>query len=172
MTGPAIPTLTTGRLVLRAFRAADLDAYAALRADPEVTRYITGASGWTREESARHLAAVMGHWSLYGFGLWAVERRDDQALIGIAGAFDYMQGGQPELGWAFARAHWGQGFATEAMGAVLEHCFTVWDMPRLEAAIQPGNLASIRLAERLGFRPGRETIKREHAVRIYARLRD
>lgn len=167
-----IPVLDTERLRLRAFTAADLDAYAAFRADAEVARYITGPQGWSREESARHMAAAMGHWVLYGFGLWGVESRAEARLIGIAGVFDYVQRGIPEVGWAFARETWGQGYASEAVRAVLTQAFTVWGHARLECAIKADNAASLRMAARLGFVPARLDTRRDSEVQMFALTRE
>src|SRR5262249_57902043 len=73
-------TLQTGRLVLRAFREADLDAYARICADPEVVRYV--GRPFSRAEAWLHIATMLGHWQLRGCGMWAVEERSGAALIG------------------------------------------------------------------------------------------
>ena len=67
-------TLDTERLRLRMFRDADLEAYAAMSADPEVMRYL-GATGQplTRQEAWRQMAMFLGHWQLRGYGVWAME---------------------------------------------------------------------------------------------------
>src|SRR5262249_35372000 len=106
-----IPTLETERLLLRPFRSSDLDDYAALKADPEVLRYLVGAGRepWDRGRSSRHLAFMIGHWQIYGIGTWAVEHKESSAFIGIVGFSEPEGGPGLELAWTLARQHWGQG---------------------------------------------------------------
>ena len=149
------PTLETGRLVLRAFTGDDLDAHAAMLGDDTVMEFI-GGSGLSREESWRKLAAGVGLWVLEGMGLWAVERREDRRLIGHVGLFDFHRDmtpsieGIPEMGWIFATEAHGKGFAHEACVAALRWADEMLEV-EIAAIISPGNAASIRLAERIGF---------------------
>jgi RimJ/RimL family protein N-acetyltransferase len=69
-----IPVLETERLRLRPFRLSDFDDYAAMCGDPEVARYL--GTRFSREQSWRHLAFLVGHWKLRGYGMWAVEERE------------------------------------------------------------------------------------------------
>src|SRR3978361_2092755 len=107
------PVLQTERLILRSFRADDADAQAAMMGDREVMRHIGGLP-LTREESWRKLLCGHALWSLVGFGYWAVERRDDGAMIGQVGFADFQRDlepsirGLPEMGWLFAREAFGQ----------------------------------------------------------------
>ena len=71
MTAFEIPTLTTKRLRLRAFQARDLDAYAAMQANPEVMRYLVMGRTSTRGEVWRTMLMSMGSWALRGYGMWA-----------------------------------------------------------------------------------------------------
>ena len=81
-------TLHTERLTLGMLRDKDLDAYAELYGDPDVARFI-GAGGRprSREEAWRHLAMIVGHWHLRGYGMWAVVERHTNAVIGRIGFF-------------------------------------------------------------------------------------
>ena len=79
------PTLETGRLRMRMFREGDLDDYAALNADPEVTQFIGGP--WDRGRSWRHLAFLLGHWKLRGLGAWALEHKETGVFMGSIGTF-------------------------------------------------------------------------------------
>jgi RimJ/RimL family protein N-acetyltransferase len=153
MDAPQIPTLETERLRLRAFRGSDFEDYAALRADPEVLRYLDcGPEPWDRGRSWRHMAFLMGHWQLAGTGTWALEQRETGAFLGIAGFA--APAGWPgfELAWALSRRWWGCGYASEAARAALGHAFTVWQKDRIISLIHPENRASIRVAERIGER--------------------
>ena len=80
-----IPTLTTSRLRLRAFRASDLDAYAAMQANPQVMRYLVTGRTSTPAEVWRTMATSLGQWALRGYGMWACERIDDSLFIGSVG---------------------------------------------------------------------------------------
>jgi RimJ/RimL family protein N-acetyltransferase len=97
-------TLETERLLLRPFRQTELEAYAAMRADPEVMRYLGDRAVLNREDAWRQLAMLVGHWSLRGFGNWAVEERASGQLLGRAG-LHYPEGWpEPEVNWALGPA--------------------------------------------------------------------
>jgi len=150
MNGLGIPTLETERLRLRAFRESDFEDYAALNADPEVTRYLGGGGPWDRGRSWRHLAFLLGHWQLGGSGMWAVEQKDTGAFLGMIG-FAAPEGWPGfELAWTLVRRWWGHGYATEGARAALSYAFTSLNQSRVISLIHPENLASIRVAERLG----------------------
>jgi RimJ/RimL family protein N-acetyltransferase len=100
----------------------------------------------------RNLAMMVGHWSLRGYGLWAVEERASGALVGRVGFWN--PDGWPgfELGWMLRRSFWGNGYATEPARAALRFAFTQLHQPQVISLIHPDNAASIRVAERLGER--------------------
>ena len=150
----------TERLHLRMFREGDLDAYARMCADPDVMRYIGEGKPLTRGEAWRSMAGILGHWQLRGYGLWAVEERATGALVGRIGHI--CPEGWPgfELGWMLDRAAWGKGYATEGARRALEYAFNELGRPHVISLIRPGNVASIRVAERLG-----ETL--EGRLRLY-----
>jgi RimJ/RimL family protein N-acetyltransferase len=160
--------LETERLRLRMFREDDLDAYAAICADPEVMRYLGEGKPLTRGEAWRQMAMILGHWRLRGFGLWAVETRATGALLGRIGFFQPEGWPGFELGWMLRRDAWGQGYATEGARRALAHAFTAMGRQRVISLIYPANAASIRVAERLGERPEGRTELFGHEVLIYA----
>jgi RimJ/RimL family protein N-acetyltransferase len=161
-------TLTTERLVLRPFRDGDLDAYAALCADPEVMRFMGDRGVLSRDDAWRQMAMLVGHWTLRGYGMWALEDRASGRLAGRAG-LHYPDGWpEPEIGWALARPFWGQGLAFEASRAALGHAFGTLGWTRAISLIDAANQRSIRLAERLGERFEREVTLRGHRVGLYA----
>lgn len=159
-----IPVLETERLRLRAFRLSDFEGYAAMCGDPEVTRYLM--TRFDREQAWRHLAFLIGHWVLRGFGMWAVEERATGVFVGRIGFAEPEGWPGFELAWTLARPFWGRGYATEGARAALAHAFTVLQRDRVISLIHPENQASIRVAERLGERlEGRvEVLGREHLV--------
>src|SRR5262245_7861347 len=144
-------TLETERLRLRMFRDGDLDAYAAMSADPEVMRYL-GATGQplTRPEAWRQMAMLLGHWQLRGYGVWAVEERASGRFLGRIGLFNPEGWPGLECLWTLARGAWGKGYATEGARRALEYAFTHLRQARVISLIRPGNTVSIRVAERLG----------------------
>ena len=144
--------IRTERLLLREWREEDLDAYAAMLADPEVARYIGGVLD--RAGAWRQMAMFTGHWELRGYGLWVVEV--EGRMIGRAGL--WCPEGWPglELGWALARGAWGRGYATEAARAAMAWAWAALRPPALISLIHPENERSARVAERLGMAPAGE----------------
>jgi RimJ/RimL family protein N-acetyltransferase len=167
MTTITIPTLSTQRLTLRGFTAADLDALAPIYADPEVNRYIGDGTPADRAATWRALAGMLGHWQLRGYGMWALIERATGRLIGRAGLYNPEGWPGLEAGWLLARDCWGRGFATEAGHAVLAYAFTQVGADHLISLIRPGNTASIRVAERLGERLERESDLMGHRTLVY-----
>ena len=150
-----IPTLETERLVLRAFRESDTDAYAEMLADPEVMRFL-GGKPMSRQEAWRNMAMVLGHWHLRGYGFWAVEEKSGGELVGRVGC--WRPEGWPglEVGWTLRRSSWGRGYATEAARFSVNYAFSALGQSRVISLIDPGNVNSIRVAQRLGEKPSGE----------------
>jgi ribosomal-protein-alanine N-acetyltransferase len=152
-----IPTLHTGRLVLRGFSAADLDVYARrIFADPQVTRYLPQRDIPPLERAVRSVRYFNRHWAERGFGLWAVIDRRDGQLIGQCGLNYLMENGEVEVDYALARPYWGRGIATEAAKAALEFGFGSVGLSKIIALAAPENLASRRVMEHLGMAYTRE----------------
>jgi RimJ/RimL family protein N-acetyltransferase len=145
-----IPELETDRLVLRGLQPGDLDAYAAMYADPDVMRYLEDGRPLDRAAAWRSMALHLGHRSLRGYGQWAVLRRQTGELVGRAGL--WQPDGWPglEVGWLLGRSHWGHGYATEAGRVAIEYAFDHLGAEHVISVIRPENGASIRVAERLG----------------------
>ena len=152
-----VPRLETSRLMLRPPRRADFAAVAALWGDAEVTRFILPAPLSQEEAWARFLRAF-GHWTLLGYGFWSVEEKATGRLIGETGFLDAHRDmrppleGLPEVGWALARAAWGQGYATEAARQVIAFGFEALDLNRIYAGYFVRNPASRRVQEKAGMR--------------------
>jgi len=129
--------------------ADDFEEYSAIHTDAEVTRF-TARKHLDRMETWRHLAMIAGHWHLRGFGMWGVFEKDSDRLVGRVGF--YQPDGWPdfELGWTIGRNWWGKGYATEAAQRCVEFAFRDLDRDHLISLIDPLNVASIRVAERIG----------------------
>jgi RimJ/RimL family protein N-acetyltransferase len=145
-----VPTLTTDRLRFREFVDSDLDAYAAMMADPEVTRFLGSGGPIDRGEAWRQMAMFLGHWRLRGFGLWAVEEQATGALVGRIGCIEPEGWPALEVAYTLARPYWGRGYASEGAQAALTYAREVIRRDRVISIIRPANARSIRVAERLG----------------------
>jgi RimJ/RimL family protein N-acetyltransferase len=152
-----IPILETERLILRGFRESDLDAYAEMSASEEVMRYIGTGKVLSRGESWRSMAAIIGHWYLRGYGLWAVEEQQSGEMIGRVGCWKPEGWIGLEVGWSLRRAFWGRGFATEAGLVSIDYAFTKLQQSHVISLIHPDNKASRRVAEKLGEKLEAET---------------
>jgi RimJ/RimL family protein N-acetyltransferase len=148
------PTLETPRLSLRAHALADFDACAAMWADPAVVRYI-GNRPSTREEAWARLLRYRGHWALLDFGFWAIVERATGAFVGEVGFAEFRRAIEPplgvEAGWVLARDAHGKGFATEALGAALAWATAHVPVRVIDAVVDVGNAASLRVANKCGF---------------------
>ena len=142
-----IPTLTTPRLTLRAFRAEDLDALTALHSDLEVMRFL-GGEPRSREESWLTMERAPGQWALRGYGLMAIEV--EGVFAGRAGVLHPPGWPEPELAWTLASGFWGRGLATEAAQTLRDWAFSRFGWTRLVRYILTGNIRSRRVAEKLG----------------------
>ena len=145
--------LETERLVLRMFREDDFESYARICADAEVMRYL-GVEGkpYTRLEAWRHMAFLVGHWQLRGYGHWAVEEKTSGNLIGRIGFLNPAGWPGFEIGWTLGRESWGRGYATEGARRALAYAFGEMGRDHVISLIHSENEASIRVAERLGER--------------------
>jgi ribosomal-protein-alanine N-acetyltransferase len=146
--------LTTPRLILRRWRACDLKPCAAMNADPEVMLYFP--QRLSRGETAALIDRIEHHFDEHGFGLWAVQVKGGDPFAGFVGlnrpTFAAAVTPCVEIGWRFARSHWGKGYATEAAAAVLDHGFGDLDLPEIVAFTVPANQRSIAVMKRLGMR--------------------
>lgn len=147
--------LQSERLILRPFQDADIEPFAAYRSDPEVARYQSWEPPVTIEQAARFVndlknvrPGAQGEWYQ-----WAVERQAVAGLIGDC-AFQILPDDprQAEIGFSFARANQGQGFATEAVGRLLDYLFDDLALHRVIAITDAENRGAARLLERLGLR--------------------
>jgi len=151
-----MPELETARLRYRIPRPPDLDAMLVLVGDPDVMKYLGVNPGTilTREEAKSTLERMIEFWAEHGFGRWVVTSKADDKLIGLCG-FRLLDD-TPELFYAFARASWGKGLATEAARALLRYGFEDLGFERIVAAVRPANIASINVLTKVGMRYEKE----------------
>lgn len=164
MTFPAVDVrLDTPRLLLRPLAAADRDALFAIDSDVRVARYGSRPAWTSPDEAAAYLAKDAGQRADGEFLRFAIERREDGALVGVCMLFEHdAECRCAEVGYGLGPDVWGRGYAREAVGRLLDHGFGALDLNRIEADVDPRNVASQRLLERLGFR--REGLLRERWI--------
>ena len=152
-----IPIIETERLRLRPYSLDDFDAYAAMWQDPKVYRFIGGVP-FTREASWSRFLRQIGLWHHLGFGFFALEHKASGAFAGECGFHDLRRAivpsieGTMETGWGLTAPMQGQGLAEEAVRAAIGWASANGKGDRLTAIIDPDNGASLRVAEKLGFR--------------------
>lgn len=166
--------ITTERLVMRPPGREDFDDSAAAWSDPEVVRYIGGRT-FTREEAWSRLLRYVGHWALQGYGFWTLRERDSGRYVGEVGLADFKRdmtpsfAGAREMGWVLARQAHGKGYATEAVRAALAWSLERFPGTRLVCMIDPGNVASLRVAAKCGFSEFARTTYKDTAVILLER---
>jgi RimJ/RimL family protein N-acetyltransferase len=146
--------LQTARLLLRRWRADDLDAYARLLADPEVVRYISGGRPLPRQRVEAFCADFLAQWQELGFGPFAAIHKPSGRWIGQVGLnrlAEWPDVHKVEVGFELLRPYWGQGLATEAAIASLCFGFQTHRLERIISVANPANLASRRVMEKAGL---------------------
>jgi len=163
--------LETERLRLRQWRDDDLDAYAALCADPEVMLHLRGPM--RRDAAAQQLDDIREHWADEGFGLWCTTFPPDDECIGFIGLAvpSFLPEILPavEIGWRLARTAWGRGLATEGARATVDVAFGPLGLDRIVSITLPENRGSWNVMQKLGMTLERTTVhpERQRDVVVY-----
>jgi RimJ/RimL family protein N-acetyltransferase len=148
-----VSELRTSRLLLRQWRDADYEPFAALNADPEVMRHFPAPMSRERSDAfgdrERQLIDERG------WGIWAVEVPGEHVFVGFVGLaeprFEAHFMPAVEVGWRLAREHWGRGYATEAARAALAFGFETIGLEEIVSFTTVANERSRRVMERLGM---------------------
>jgi [ribosomal protein S5]-alanine N-acetyltransferase len=152
--------LTTERLFLRHFHILDREPMYRIFCDADVMRFSDGVK--TMEWVHTWLRTCLErYYQTWGFGPYAVVEKRSQTVIGYCGLFffpDIDGQSEVEIGYRLARSMWGQGYATEAAKAVNDFAFGTLGIKRLIALIDPSNVASIRVAEKIGMHYEKEVM--------------
>jgi RimJ/RimL family protein N-acetyltransferase len=173
MTTP--PTLTTERLIIEPIAMKHWEDHAAAWADPRMTQYISPEPR-QRQESWIKFMQGAGMWSVLGYGYLAFCDRHTGAYLGLGGLGQFERGmagleGFAEAGWAFVHSAWGQGYATEAMTAVLAWADRELNESEIRCIIDIENRASMRVGEKLGFQLIETTEGTTGPLGLFARKR-
>lgn len=144
--------IETPRLILRAFTRDDLDAFSSMNADSDVMRYIGDGKPQTRALAQMRLNAVLDHWDQHRFGPWAAIDKRSGAFVGFCGLQFLDNTSEVEVGYRLVKRLWGMGLASEAAKASLRYGFEELGLDRIVAVVQPKNVASRRVLEKIGLR--------------------
>jgi len=161
-----VPTrLETERLLLREFRHDDWRDLHAYYGDAQATRYTQGRAH-SESETWRLMCTLAGHWLIRGYGPYAVEQKTSGKVLGTVGFWYPEEWPEPEIKWALARGHWGQGYAREAAAAVHQAGKTHLPEIQLISLIHADNRASVAVAEAIGasFERTIEFKQKPHAI--------
>jgi RimJ/RimL family protein N-acetyltransferase len=160
----------------------DAEVLAPMYADPEVMRYVGDGRPLTRAETERSVKRMIQRWEADGFGLFTTVRQEDGAVIGRVGLLVWnadtwepttraeSENGRTEVevGYTLGRDYWGQGYATEAAGAVRDYALRELGADRLIALIIHGNTASENVARKLGLRYERDVMLGRREAQLFA----
>jgi RimJ/RimL family protein N-acetyltransferase len=165
-----VEEIRTERLVLRPIAREDIDAFAEMFADPEVVRFIGDGTIATRDESADWVEVSIARNEAEGWDMRSVLLAEGGEVIGRCGIAVRAIDGRTEheVGYLFARAHWGRGYATEAATAMRDRALGELGLSRLIALIHRGNEASKALARRLGMAYERDVEFNGRTVELHA----
>jgi RimJ/RimL family protein N-acetyltransferase len=168
-----VPRLETERLILRAHAMEDFPAYAAMWADPVVSKHFPAPL--SEEDAWAKFLRLFGQWELFGYGNWSVHDRKTGERLGETGFFEARRDiepcliGTPEAGWSFAAAAHGKGYATEAVAAAHRWADDRFGKARTCCIIVPANTPSIRVADRMGYKELAQTTYKTEPINVYYR---
>jgi RimJ/RimL family protein N-acetyltransferase len=142
------PVIQTERLTLRPIAMEDFPRWAEMMADPESARFLGGAQ--PAATAWRGFMTMAGAWSLTGVSMFSVIERDSGLWLGRIGPWRPHGWPGTEVGWGLHPEAQGKGFGVEAAAAAIDYAFDVLGWTEVIHCIDPNNLPSIRLAERIG----------------------
>ena len=152
----ASPVLETSRLILRPPQFEDFERWAEFAADPEAQRFLGGVQ--PRSIAWRSMMTMAGSWALTGVAMFSVIEKASGRWVGRLGPWQPEGWPGTEVGWSLHPDAWGRGYASEGAAAAIDYAFEVLGWSEVIHCIDPQNLPSQRVAERLGSHlrgPGR-----------------
>ncbi|WP_420863831.1 GNAT family N-acetyltransferase [Algirhabdus cladophorae] len=164
MTLAEIPVLETQRLVLRGPEAEDYPDFKATFSSYR-SRFMGGPLN--AYEAWMLYAAEMGHWHIRGFGMWMIHDKETDATYGMAGGWQPAKWPEAEIAWIIWPDKAGKGYALEATSAVRDYYYAQKGWTTAVSYLDPKNLDSIRLAERLGATRDRQAATIDGSDAVY-----
>lgn len=161
--------LKTRRLILRKMTMEDADDLLGIFSDPKVMQSFGGVL-FDRAKMEQWVQRNLDHQDRYGYGLFSVILKENGDLVGDCG-LEHMEvdgASEVEIGYDFLSAYWGRGLATEAAGAVRDYAFRSLGLKRVISLIQPSNLASLRVAEKIGMVKEKECTRGGQLYYVYS----
>jgi RimJ/RimL family protein N-acetyltransferase len=164
--------IVTPRLTLRELDLEDAGNLLGIFSDPEAMRYYPATK--SLEETRVWIRSNKERYQRYGFGIWGAYAREDDRFLGQCGLLvqDVDQKTELEIGYMFLRQFWGQGFATEAASACRDYAFQRLGSKRVISLIDPANVKSIRVAQKVGMQWEKEVHKWDKLIHVYALKKD
>ena len=171
--------LETARLRLRSIRHEDAEAIFEYASDPLVTQHLPWRTHQTVQDTRDYITSTLERQEWPDLAPWGIEHKIEGKLIGSCGFHHWsLEHARAEIGYVLARRYWGQGYMTEAVGAIIAYGFEAMSLNRIEALCRPLNVASARVLEKAGMRF--EGVLRQymfangthHDYKIYAILRE
>ena len=145
-----VQILETERLFLREITVNDAETAYLLNLDTDVIKY-TGDKSFDSIESARQFLISYDHYKKYGFGRWAVIRKQDREFLGWCGLKYSVDTDEHDIGFRFFKQYWDKGFATESARACINLGFNKFNMTTIVGRAMTENVASIRVLEKIGL---------------------
>ncbi|MEE4460912.1 GNAT family N-acetyltransferase [Azotobacter chroococcum] len=165
--------METARILIRPLSLDDVSALTEILSDPEVMKH--SVRGVCDEAATRRFVEwCLDCYESYGVGPWALIEKESSTLIGFCGVGPERVGNAEEinLGYRLARRYWRVGIATEAACATLAYAFGTKAFRSVVAIIEPGHIASLRVAEKAGFHGFQEMVFHGKSVRVYRMTHD
>ncbi|WP_083249214.1 GNAT family N-acetyltransferase [Bacillus solimangrovi] len=162
--------MNANRILLRQYTDDDFDFLFSLLSDPKVVQFIGSGQTRDKEGAERFLEWIYSTYKVSSdLGLRVIVRKDDNIPIGHAGLVPQIVDSKQEveIGYWIAREYWGQGYATEAAKTLLDYGVEQLKYQRFIALIQPGNIASSNVAQKLGMHLEKEIILSGQDVNVY-----
>jgi RimJ/RimL family protein N-acetyltransferase len=158
----------TNRLILREFERSDCQELSIMLANSNVMNFSLNGC-LTVAQTQEKIEGFIDSYNQYRFGKWGIVLKHQKQLIGYCGiAIEKIDGEEEtELGYRLSHNYWGKGLATEAAKAALEYGLNELNLPYIIAVIDPANIASIRVIEKLGMEYKKQTIFHGLDMNVY-----
>lgn len=144
--------LHTERLHLRKMKVSDSPSLFRIWSDPEVTKFMN-IDSFTDENQAKDMIRLLDEFSLDNKAIrFSIIEMESNKIIGSCGfnSLDF-ENEKAEIGYDIARAFWGRGYASEAISALLDYAFSTLKLNRIEAKVEPENVNSVKVLQKLNF---------------------